>query len=213
MVMIEHRYFDMASALALIAALWLVGLTRVKTSVALYGAQSLILGVLTIALGVARGEPLLVIVGVAVASIKGLAVPAYLSFVVGKLDCRRDDGVGISAPVQFFASLAALALILLMHPATGVLTERSMPAVALLLLGMILMITRRLAVSQIIGFLELENGIFFYTIGQPHTMPIVVEIGVLMDVLSAVMLAGILVFKINRTFEHIDVAELKELKG
>jgi Hydrogenase 4 membrane component (E) len=78
---------------------------------------------------------------------------------------------------------------------------------------MVLMVSRRLAVSQILGFLVLENGLFFYTIAQPHSMPLVVELGVLMDVLAGTMLAGVLAFRISDSFDHIDVTELTQLRG
>ncbi|MDR3710228.1 MAG: hypothetical protein P4L33_18180 [Capsulimonadaceae bacterium] len=205
--------FESGAAVTVILGLWIIGITRVQTTLALYGAQSAALGLMTVHLGVLRAEPLLVIVGVAVVAVKGLFAPVYLLIAAKSLGCRRDDGVSISPPIQFFGALTGLALILLLHPLRAALPESALPSVGLLLLGMMVMITRRLALSQIVGFLMLENGIFLYTIGQPHTMPMVVEIGVLMDVLAGVMLAGLLAFKINKTFEHIDVTELKELRG
>ena len=75
------------------------------------------------------------------------------------------------------------------------------------------MVSRRLALSQILGFLVMENGMFLFTVAQPHAMPLVVELGVLLDALVATMLAGLLIFKIRDSFEHIDVAELKRLRG
>jgi len=209
----EFHLFESGSAVTVIIGLWMIGITRVPTSLTLYGTQSAVLGLMAMYLGVLRAEPLLVIVGVAVIALKGIAAPAYLLFVAHRLDCRRDDGVSIAPPLQFFGALGALALILLLHPLRAALPESSLPSIGMLLLGMIVMITRRLAISQIVGFLVLENGIFLYTIGQPHTMPIVVEIGVLMDVLAGVMLAGLLAFRISREFESIDVTELKELRG
>ena len=77
---------------------------------------------------------------------------------------------------------------------------------------MILMISRRMAISQIVGFLVLENGIFYYTIAQPRAMPLLVELGVLLDVLAATMLAGLLAYRINDRFEHIDVTALDSLR-
>jgi hydrogenase-4 component E len=85
-------------------------------------------------------------------------------------------------------------------------------SLALLFIGMLLMITRRLAVSQLVGFLVLENGIFIYGLTQTHGMPLLVEMGVVFDVLVGVMVAGLVIFRLNRSFEHVDVTKLTGLK-
>jgi len=205
--------FEFGAVSAALLALWMVGITDFRASVTLFGIQSFVLGLVAIAIGARHGEPLLILVGVAVIVLKGLIVPYYLIYAGRRIGCRRDSLMPVSAPTQFFIALSLLSLVLLLRPLHAELPTSTLPAVGILILGMMLMITRRLAVSQIVGFLVLENGIFLYTIGQSHSMPIVVEIGVLMDVLSCVMLAGLLAFKINKTFEHIDVAELTELIG
>jgi hydrogenase-4 component E len=205
--------FDPVAALIVIIGLCIVGLTDFRSSVILYGLHSTVLGLLAISIGHARGESLLIVVGTAVMLAKGIAVPAYLIDAARRIGCRRDVGMIIAPPLQFFLALAGLSLMALLRPLRAEFPITALPALGVLMLGMLLMMTRRLAVSQILGFLLLENGIFLYTIAQPHSMPLVVEIGVLMDVLAGTMLAGLLAFRINRTFEHIDIAELKELRG
>ena len=74
------------------------------------------------------------------------------------------------------------------------------------------MLTRRLAISQILGFLVIENGIFTFALTQTHGMPMFVEMGVMLDVLAGVMIAGLLTFRIQKSFEHIDVAQLTDLR-
>jgi hydrogenase-4 component E len=85
-------------------------------------------------------------------------------------------------------------------------------AFALLFMGMMLMVSRRLAISQVIGFLVIENGIFMYQLTQTHDMPFIVEMGILLDVLVAVMIAGLFLVRIKMSFEHIDVTQLTNLK-
>ena len=67
-------------------------------------------------------------------------------------------------------------------------------------------------VGFLIGFLVLENGIFLYALTQTHGMPLMVEMGVLLDVLVGVMVAGLVIFRLNRSFEHIDVTQLRGLR-
>jgi len=208
-----NQPFDPGEALALILALCMIGLTDFQSGAALYGVQSAVLGMLAIYIGHIHHAPLLVLVGCAVVLLKGFAVPTYLRFAAHRLGCRRDGDMIVAPPLQLALALAGMSLLFLLRPLRDELSLSALPAVGIIMLGMMLMITRRLAVNQIVGFLVMENGIFLYTIAQPHTMPIMVEIGVLMDVLAVTMLAGLLVFRISSTFEHVDVAELTELRG
>jgi hydrogenase-4 component E len=85
-------------------------------------------------------------------------------------------------------------------------------ALSLIFSGILLMVTRRMALSQIIGFLVIENGIFLFTLSKTAGMPMAVEMGILLDVLVGVMITGLLLFRIKKSFEHIDVTKLTELR-
>ncbi len=198
---------------AVLLGLWMVGLTQLQSKLALYGLQTLVLATLAIWIGHQHREPALIVAGIAIASLKGISVPVYLGHVARRIGCRRDEGLLLAAPLLLFLTLAALGALALFRPFDPEISTSALPAVGLVLVGMVLMVSRRMAVSQIIGFLVLENGIFFYTIAQPHSMPLVVEMGVLLDVLVGTMLGGLLAFRIRDRFEHIDVTELKQLRG
>ena len=198
---------------AVLLALGSIGLTALRSSLVFYGLQTVALGLLAASLGARHGEPLLVVVGLAVMALKGVAVPIYLRTVALRIGCRRDEGLVVAPPLLMFATLSVAALFALTRTESDWIPSDALPGLALLMVGMLMMMTRRMAVSQIVGFLVLENGAFLYTISQPHAMPTVIELGVLMDVLAGTMLSGLLVFRINDTFEHADVTELKELRG
>jgi hydrogenase-4 component E len=86
-------------------------------------------------------------------------------------------------------------------------------AIALVLTGFFLMINRRKAVTQVLAILTMENGVMLAAIAlTTYGMPLVVEIGILFDVVVAVMVLGILVFRIRETFSSMDVSKLNELK-
>ncbi len=74
------------------------------------------------------------------------------------------------------------------------------------------MLSRKIAVSQIIGFLVLENGIYLFALTQTHGMPLIIEMGLLLELLAIVMLSGLIAFRIKKSFEHIDVSRLTELR-
>jgi hydrogenase-4 component E len=86
-------------------------------------------------------------------------------------------------------------------------------AIALFLIGFFTIINRRKALAQVLALLSLENGLFLAAISLTYGMPLVVEIGVLFDVLVAVMVLGILVYRIRESFESMDVSRLRSLRG
>jgi len=78
-------------------------------------------------------------------------------------------------------------------------------ATACVLLGMLMMITRRKAITQVVGFLAVENSLFFAAIGSTNGMPLVVEIGIAFDVLIAALIFGLFFFQIRDTFDSLEV--------
>lgn len=85
-------------------------------------------------------------------------------------------------------------------------------AVAVVLLSFITMITRRKAMSQVVGFLSMENGLFFGAMSATYGMPMIVEFGVALDVLVAVLVLGIFFFQIREQFDSLDLHHLESLK-
>ncbi len=203
---------ETAVAGLVLVGLWMIGLTHLRTKLVVYGLQTVVLGGLAVSIGWQHGEAALMFVGALTALLKGVAVPAYLVYLTRRIGCRRDEGLFIAPPLLLLLTVGVLAALLLLNPLSDALRTADLPALALLLIGMILMISRRMAISQIVGFLVLENGIFYYTIAQPRAMPLLVELGVLLDVLAATMLAGLLAYRINDRFEHIDVTALDSLR-
>jgi hydrogenase-4 component E len=151
--------------------------------------------------------------------IKGLLIPGFLFMAVKKVSIQRE----IEPIIGYHASIfTGLVLILLSAFITDKL-HLSMPgdhalllitAITTLAAGLFLMMSRRKAITQVIGYLMMENGI--YLIGtalakQTHTMYIV-EFGVLLDLLVAVMIMGIILHNINSAFDDVDTALLDQLK-
>lgn len=86
-------------------------------------------------------------------------------------------------------------------------------SLAVILIGLFFMVSRKKAIGQIIGFLTMENGIFIAAVLLTFGMPMIVELGIFFDLLTAVIIMGAFIFKISDTFEHIDLNKLKNLKG
>ncbi|HLF11589.1 MAG TPA: formate hydrogenlyase, partial [Gammaproteobacteria bacterium] len=85
-------------------------------------------------------------------------------------------------------------------------------AVAVILLAFLMMITRRKAMSQVVGFLSMENGLFFGAMSATYGMPMVVELGVALDVLVAMLVLGVFFFQIREQFDSLDLHHLESLK-
>jgi hydrogenase-4 component E len=97
--------------------------------------------------------------------------------------------------------------------ALGVNQDMLAAAVALVLTGAFLMVSRRKALMQVIGLLVLENGIFLAALTTTFGMPLVIEIGIFFDLLMGVLMMGLFVFRIRDTFDHLDVSKLRRLRG
>jgi len=95
----------------------------------------------------------------------------------------------------------------------GTITKSTLGiAMACILLSFLMMITRRKAVSQVIGFLSMENGLFFAATSATYGMPMVVELGIALDVLVGTLVFGVFFFHIRETFESLDIHHLEKLK-
>ena len=113
------------------------------------------------------------------------------------------------------ALLVALSFVISAHlplPVT-VVSQLLLPAAfSTLLLGLLLLITHSKAVTQVIGYLVVENGIYLVSICLIVEMPLLVEMGILLDVFVGVFVMGIVIFRINREFDHMDTHNLTALK-
>ena len=85
-------------------------------------------------------------------------------------------------------------------------------SIAMMLIGLFIMMTRQKALTQIIGLLTLENGVFLSGLSITYGMPLIVEIGIFFDILVAVLILGVFVFRINKTFESISIDSLRSLR-
>lgn len=192
-----------------------LGTSRLRTCIRALAGQGLLLGLLPLALAtqltfhagaLATGTVL----------VKAIALPWLLSWAIREASVRRE----VEPIVGFIASLllGMLALALAFAIADRLpLVEMREPllvpvALATVITGLIVITTRRKAVSQVVGYLMLENGIFLFGLTQAESVPFLLEVGVLLDVFVGVFIMGIVVFHINREFDSLDSARLTELK-
>ncbi len=144
-------------------------------------------------------------------------IPYVLRRIVHKLKIARTIEQVVSVNITLLAGvfLTILAIMVVFpaaHMETGLEREDLALALAIILLGMLMMITRRNAISQIIGFMALENGLILAASGAKG-MPLVVEVSVAFSVLIAFFVFGVFIFRIRERFDTIDVDELSAHRG
>lgn len=207
---------DLCAASAAVLAVWMCGVTRVKAQLWGLVLQTAVLSGICLLLGAAEARSQLLILALVVFLIKAVGIPVFLERSAKRMGIERDHGVSISSTLTLMIGCGVLFLGYFLTPqfAVPAMMNRVSAgmALALILIGMLLMITRRLALSQVIGFLTMENGIFLYSLTQTHHMPMLVEMGIVFEVLIGVLIAGVFIFRINRSFEHIDVTDMRRLR-
>jgi len=149
--------------------------------------------------------------------LKGVIIPLALRRVVIRLGIHRtiETVVGIGPTMLFGIGLAALSMVVMFKAAATanpLAREDLAFALSVLLLGLLMMVTRRNAVSQIVGFMSLENGLILAATGAKG-MPLVVEISVAFSVLVAFIVIGVFLFRIRERFDSVDLQALEEFRG
>jgi hydrogenase-4 component E len=210
------RAVDPLLVLVMLLNFLVLGTSRLRAAIGASALQGALLGLLTVSVhGGWAARPMLV--GAAAMAIKGLLIPGMLHRALRDAAIRRE----IEPYVSFITSLILGAI------ATGgaVLFADRLPlapehqgsllvpaSLATVLTGFVVLATRRKAITQVVGYLVLENGIFIMGLTLHEAMPSLVEIGVLLDLLVAIFVIGIVMNHINREFASLDVARLDTLK-
>jgi hydrogenase-4 component E len=197
--------------------LTLLGMRRVGASIRLVAIQGFILGVLSL---LAQKDVLeyhsaiLVLVSVLM---KAFVFPWLLQRSLREVSACRDAGTFVGQGTSLIIGTLALAgslwlgtrLPLNLPVISGLLVP---VALFTILTGFFVIVTRKQAITQVLGYLALENGIYAFGITLAHKAPVLIEMAILLDVFVAVFVMGIAIFQINRTFDHIDTDQLSNLK-
>lgn len=207
---------DLLAAGAAVMAVWMCGMTRISTQLWGLALQTAALSGICVLIGADERGSQLFLLAIVVLAIKAVGIPLFLQRSAARMGILRDKGVIINPTLALMVGCGSLFVGCLLSPKFSVPEVANHAsagmALALIMIGMLLMITRRLALSQVVGFLTLENGIFLYSLTQTHHVPIVIEMGIVFEVLIGVLIAGVFIFRINRSFEHIDVTDMRRLR-
>ncbi len=212
----DYDVAHLASALVLLAAFGLLYQRRLPGMINLLALQSTALGTAAAWQAWVQDATQLYTTAIIVFTLKAGAVPLGLHWLIRRLHTTRtvETALGIGPTMLAGVGLVSLA-ILMVGPigARSALTREELAlALSVILLGLLIMITRRHAVSQVIGFMCIENGVTLAVVGVKG-MPLVVEMSVAFSVMVAFILFGIFFFQIRERFDTLDLHMLESFRG
>src|ERR1019366_9547039 len=211
------RLITLLASLMLVLQLLLVVQRMLITNIRLFALQSLLLAAIATVVAVAYGAWHVLVIAVLTFVGKVVFLPWLLTRLVRRIKIEQEITPFVNMPASMLicGALTVLSSVVA-RPFTSLsrLGSNTLAvAVALLLTGFFLMINRRKALTQVLALLTTENGVMLAAIAlTTYGIPLVVEIGIFLDVIVVVMVLGILVFRIRESFDSMDGSKLNELK-
>ncbi len=214
--------FDVAHLLAgslVLISLMMLYQDRMLALLNVFAAQAFVLAASVAWQAHVQDAPHLYVTAAIALLFKGLAIPMALRRIVKRFGIHREieTVVGVGPTMLAGMALVALSLVVMLRvtetaPATPLAREDLAFALSVVLLGLLMMVTRRNAVSQVIGFMSLENGLMLAATGALG-MPLVVEISVAFSVLIAFIVIGIVLSRIRERFDTVDIEAVDRARG
>jgi len=207
----------MGSSGMLLCALIVLWRRGVAAYITAFTWQSVVLGALTAAVGYFGHDPQLYVVAVLLFGIKAVAIPRLLRRVSQRFTAGRESAPYVNTATSLVVSgllvLLAYAAARPLEAVADAPTRAGMPlAMGLLFISLFIIISRKLAITQVIGFLMLENAIALLAVLATYGVPLIVELGVFLDALMGFIVMQIFLYDIHDTFSTTDVDVLKRLK-
>jgi hydrogenase-4 component E len=216
------RIITLMAALVLVLQIAAVGQRWLVSSIRIFAVQSFLLAAIAAIIAYFNHATHIYVAAFLTLVLKAGLLPWLLEGLVKKIRIRREIEPLINAPLSILISgcLTVVGYIVaasFYHPeetaGRAALGHNTLAvAIALFLIGFFTMLNRRKALTQVLGLLSLENGIFLAAISLTYGMPLVVELGIFFDVLVGVLVLGILVFRIREAFDSMDVSKLRKLR-
>jgi hydrogenase-4 component E len=204
------------AALVLFTSFIMLAQARVLPLIYAFAWQGMLLAVVTALVAYVSGHPHLYISAAITVALKVFLIPWLLYRLAHQLNIHYDAEplrhpsllLLAGAGLVIFSYYVALPIV----QRSGLATRNTIAvSIAVVLIGMLLMIARKKAVAQVIGFMSIENGLFFSAVVSTYGMPLIVELGVAFDVLVAAILFGVFFFHMRESFDTLDVDRLTRL--
>ena len=208
---------NLFAALLLLISFAMLSQRRVLSLVNLFAMQGAVLALSTLIVASSTGQVHLFYSAILTFALKVIALPYLLHRLIDRLNLRWDVETLINIPTTMIVGIGlvifAFNLALPISQLSGTIIRSTLGiALACVLLAFLMMLTRRKAVPQVVGFLAMENGLLFAATSATYGMPMVVELGIALDVLIGALILGIFFFQIRETFDSLDLKHMERLK-
>ena len=211
------QLINLFAAVLLLLSFGLLAQRRVLSLIRLFTLQGATLAASTAVMAYFTDQPHLFYSAALTFVLKVLLMPWLLHRMIERLDVRWDVETLINIPTTMLAGIVLVIFAFnLALPISGLSASVARGtlgiALACVLLAFLMMITRRKAIPQVIGFLAMENALFFAATSATYGMPMVVELGIALDVLIGMIILGVFMFQIREQFDSLDIHHLEKLK-
>jgi len=214
---LTQNMIDVCAVGMLLLSLLAMATTRVNQLITSFAAQSLFLVALAAVVAVSTGRSEIFILGGMALCVKVILIPWFLRRTADKIKTGRgvDSSIGIPISLLISAGLIFISYFIAAPIAESfdTITKNCLAiSFSVVLIGLFMMVSRRKAITQAVGLLMMENGLFLGALSISYGMPLLVEIGIVFDVLMVAVIIGIFTFRISNTFNSIDTEFMRRLK-
>ena len=211
------QFINLLGAVLLLLAFAMITQRRILSLIHLFTLQGATLVIATSVVGYVTEQPHLYVSAALTFVLKVVLIPVLLHRVIDRLNVRWDIETLINIPTTMLIGILlvifAFNLALPISQLANTVTLSTLGiAMASVMLAFLMMITRRKAIPQVIGFLSMENGLLFAATSATYGMPMVVELGIALDVLVGVLILGVFFFQIREQFDSLDLKHMEKLK-
>jgi Hydrogenase 4 membrane component (E) len=217
-----EKYFDLLSVLILLSSFILVSHKRIHAYIRTFRLQSVLIAVTAGIAGVnsalSEGKyDILIVCGIMIA-LKVFLIPRLLHKTYGNIEYRVEKDFYLNIPILVIICSGLVVFSYFSVSNIGTLSGahinlQVVNSFSVVLIGFFFMISRKKAIGQMIGYLVIENGVFVTALFSTHGMPFIVDIGIFIDLITAVLIMGIMVIQIDEKFDSININKLRNLKG
>lgn len=210
-------WLDGALILIVLLGFFIIGSNRLGAIIQFFGFQSIVLGVVPFLLYSHEVEIHIVVVSLTVIIFKGFLMPYFLFWAIRHVSIRREVSPTIGIGTTLFLSGFLIAGSFLLSSKLAfpekIASDLFIPiSFSIIMMGFLTLVSRAKAITQVIGYLVMENGIFLFALLLLKRTPLLVEMGILLDVFVGALVMGIVVNHISEEFEHTDTSRLTILK-
>jgi hydrogenase-4 component E len=217
MTSLVAQTINLFASILLLVAFAMLSQRRILSLIRLFTVQGATLAAATAVVAHVTQQPHLYWSAAITLALKVILMPIILHRLIDRLEIKWDAEPLINIPTTMLIGIVLVIFAFnLASPisqfSTSIARSTLGIALACVLLSFMMMITRAKAVPQVIGFLSMENGLFFAATAATYGMPMVVELGIALDVLVGVLILGVFMFQIREQFDSLDIRHLEKLK-